>query len=71
MMSLAINITWGRGEGGFPAEFATTAQPSLIATGYRYPKHKCTLQTPFSHLSRKILARIVVPFVLGRGIYVV
>ena len=33
--------------------------PSLIATGYRYPKHKCTLQMLFSYLSRKILLRIV------------
>ena len=29
----------------------------LMATCYRYPEHKCTLQVLFSYLSKKILAR--------------
>ena len=43
------------GEGGA----AMHGTPKLEVTGHRFPKHKRTLQTLFSYLSQKILARIV------------
>ena len=45
--------------GGGLQNLAVTAPSSLIATGFSCPKHKHTLQTLFSYLSWKILARIV------------
>ena len=38
-----------------------------MTTGYRYPEHKCTLQSLFSYLSQKILARIVAVIVATCG----
>ena len=46
------------GEGGLP-NICNESTTLLKATGYRCPEHKCTLQTIFSYLSQKMLARIV------------
>ena len=47
------------GEGGLP-KIRNDGTTKLKSTGYRYREHKCTLQSLFSYLSQKILARIVV-----------
>ena len=47
------------GEGGLP-KIRNDGTTKLMTTDYRYPEHKCTLQSLFSYLSQKILARIVV-----------
>ena len=41
------------------AKIRNDSTAKLLATGYRYPEHKCTMQTPFSNLSQKIMARII------------
>ena len=64
MIAVAINIVWGRERGGWGGggegfqQFPNDSTTKLMATGYIYLEHKCTLQTPFSYLSQKILARV-------------
>ena len=61
MISVAIKITWrrGGGGGGWLSKICSGGTTKLMVTGYRYPDHKHTLQTLFSYLPQKILARIV------------
>ena len=46
-------------EGGGLPKIRNDDTIKLMTTGYRYPEHKCTLQSLFSYLSQKILASIV------------
>ena len=54
LISVAFNIALG----GLP-KIRNYSTAKLMTTGYRYPEQKCTLETPFSYLSQKILARFV------------
>lgn len=47
----------GHGEG--LTKIHSDGTTKLMETRYRYLEHKCTLQTLFSYLSHKMLARII------------